>query len=123
MTRSPRELTVRVRCPTCEVVDLRADDVYFSATDGIVDDLRARCSTCHATWCVSDDPGVLALLHGFGIDVVRPGLSGPRPHVGDERALVSLRLLLDDPGFIATLATMAPASRTPIGDEDTDAVH
>ena len=117
---------LRVQCPDCAVVEARPDDVTFRVVDGVVQNVSVRCPRCGIEWSASDDPRVVALLHGFGVDAVRVETGEPRPMVGDDRAIVSLRLLLDGPAFLERL-TAAPARSQPASvtdaDEDADPVH
>ena len=125
MSRTGRQVALRVQCPDCAVVDARPDDVTFRVVDGIVHDVRVRCPRCGIEWCASEDPRVIALLHGFGVDAVRVETGEARLLLGDDRAVVSLRLLLDVPAFLKRRSA-APAGTRPAlidQDEDTDPVH
>lgn len=105
---------IRVHCPTCAVVDVGPDDVYFAVADGVIEDVWAQCRECGSRWHVSGDPSVLALLRNFGAHNVSNLARPTRTLVNDERALVSLRLLLDDPRFVERLAASRTCGEGPV---------
>jgi hypothetical protein len=113
MIRRPRHLTIRVLCPMCAVIDIGPDDLYFAVADDVIEDAWARCRECGSRWYVSGDPSVLALLRNFGVHNVYNLGFPARTLINDERAVLSLRLLLDDPRFVERLAASRTRAKRP----------
>ena len=107
MTRRTRPLAIMVRCPDCGVRTLGVDDIGFTHDHGTVTGWYWQCESCGQLRSASADPAVLGLLHGVGVHQLLSQPSELPPGGLDHRAIVSLRILLDDPGLLNRLAETA----------------
>lgn len=114
MTGHARTPAIRVRCPECGVRTVDVDDVGFTHDTGVVTGWYWQCSSCDQLHSAAAEPGLLGLLHAIGVHdlIAQPGESASVAI--DHRAIVSLRILLDDPALLSTLASTAPEHGTPI---------
>jgi hypothetical protein len=103
-----RPLTIMVRCPDCGVRKLGVDDIGFTHARGTVTGWYWHCESCRQLCSASADPAVLGLLHGVGVHQLLSQPSELPPGGLDHRAIVSLRILLDDAGLLNRLVEAAP---------------
>ena len=105
---------IRVRCPECGIQTLGIEDLGFTHDAGVVTGWYWRCRPCGQLRDAAADPAVLGLLHALGVQGLRSQPGTDSATEVDHRVIVSLRILLDDPLFLATLAEPAADERTPI---------
>ncbi len=117
-SRPAHKLTVTLPCPRCGAVVARAVDVVVECRGAVAESVGFTCPGCGERRSVPASAAGLALLHRAEVRVeerpaVASAASGTDPE--PERQVVSLRVLLDDPGFLARMASAEPttASREP----------
>jgi hypothetical protein len=113
MTRRTRTPAIRVRCPACGDRTLSVDDLGFTHEAGTVTGWYWRCAPCGELRSAAAEPALLALLHDVGVRETTAQSRDAPPGDLDHRTIVSLRILLEDPALLTTLAA-APRRRTPI---------
>ena len=107
------QLTVTLPCPACGPVVVTESEITLVCVGDVVRDVSYTCPGCRTGRELAAGPESLSLLHQAGLRVEFRPDSGPGRDDDDldpARQVVSLRVLLDEPDFLARLAS---AERTP----------
>jgi len=107
-----KQTNVQVHCSNDHDTTLGIEDVAIVHANGTVVGYRFKCPTCSTVNDVVASADTLAVLHAFGVTSLESSAEPPPTSVGEQREVVSLRVLLDHPETVSALFA-APAADQP----------